>query len=200
MFKHIPNGKGMVYGPNGKGIMASLKYTLIIYGPNGKGTALWNIVFPSGNRHGKRRKRYTKKIQCRSKINFMHYRNYITWTTVKLPVVFEEFYMVYIFWFFLSFYYYCQLVQVKPPSPPGFYGPEIYFKNLKEMVASFIEIENNKRFEPFWWKCNYQTMYITYTIYILRFAWALTRGSLGIKSLQYQLQSKLHLQKNRILL
>ena len=40
MFKHIPNGNGMVYGPNGKGIMASLKYTLIIYGPNGKGTAL----------------------------------------------------------------------------------------------------------------------------------------------------------------
>ena len=28
---------------------------------------------------------------------FMHYRDYITWTRVKLPIVFEEFDMVYIF-------------------------------------------------------------------------------------------------------
>ena len=68
MFKHSPNGKGMVYGPNGKGIMASLKYTLIIYSSSGKGMALSNIVFPSGNLHGKRKKRCTKKIQCRSKL------------------------------------------------------------------------------------------------------------------------------------
>ena len=40
MFKHISSGKGMVYGPNGKGIIASLEYTLIIYSPNGKGMAL----------------------------------------------------------------------------------------------------------------------------------------------------------------
>ena len=40
MFKPISNGKGMVYGPNGKGIIASLEYTLIIYSPNGKGMAL----------------------------------------------------------------------------------------------------------------------------------------------------------------
>ena len=39
-FKHIPDGESMVYGPNGKGIMASLEYTLIIYNPNGKGMAL----------------------------------------------------------------------------------------------------------------------------------------------------------------
>ena len=52
----------MVYGPNGKGIMASLEYTLIIYSPNGKGMALWNIAFPSGNRHGKRKKDALKKI------------------------------------------------------------------------------------------------------------------------------------------
>ena len=103
MFKHISSGKGMVYGPNGKGIIASLEYTLIIYSPNGKGMALWNIVFPSGNRHGKRKKRCTKKDTMSVKISFMHYRNYITWTRVKLPVVCEEFYMVYIFWLFLSF-------------------------------------------------------------------------------------------------
>ena len=54
MFKHSPNEKGMVYGPNGKGTMTSVEYTLMIYSPNGKGTVLWNIVFPSGDRHGKR--------------------------------------------------------------------------------------------------------------------------------------------------
>ena len=53
MFKHSPNGKVMVYGPNGKGIMASMEYILIIYSPNGKDMDLWNIFFPSGNRHGK---------------------------------------------------------------------------------------------------------------------------------------------------
>ena len=40
MFKHSPNGKDMVYAPNGKRIMASLEYTLIIYTPSGKGMAL----------------------------------------------------------------------------------------------------------------------------------------------------------------
>ena len=114
MFKQIPNGKGMVYGPNGKRIMASLEYTLIIYSSSGKGMALWKIVFPSGNRNGKRKKRCTKKDAMSIKISFIHYRNHITWTRVKLSVVFEEFYMVYIFWFLLSFYYYCQLVQVQP--------------------------------------------------------------------------------------
>ena len=54
MFKHSPNEKDMVYGPNGKGIMASMEYTFIIYSPIEKGMVLWNIVFPSGNRHGKR--------------------------------------------------------------------------------------------------------------------------------------------------
>ena len=31
MFEHSPSGKGMVYGLNGKGIMASMEYTLIIF-------------------------------------------------------------------------------------------------------------------------------------------------------------------------
>ena len=43
------------------------------------------------------------------KIRFMHYRNYIKWTRVKLLVVFDEFYMVYILWLLFSFHYYCQL-------------------------------------------------------------------------------------------
>ena len=46
MFEHSPNEKGMVYGPNGKRIMTSKEYTLIIYNPNEKGMVLWNIVFP----------------------------------------------------------------------------------------------------------------------------------------------------------
>ena len=55
------------------------------------------------------------------KTSFMHYRNYITWTRVKLPVVFAEFYMVYVFWLLFSFYYYCQLVQgqLEPKSGGG---------------------------------------------------------------------------------
>ena len=40
MFEHSPNGKDMVYGPNGKGIMASLEYTLIIDSLNGEGMVL----------------------------------------------------------------------------------------------------------------------------------------------------------------
>ena len=31
--------------PNGKGIMASMEYSLITYSPNGTGMVLWNIVF-----------------------------------------------------------------------------------------------------------------------------------------------------------
>ena len=34
--------------------MVSMENILIIYSPNGKGMDLWNIVFPSGNRHGKK--------------------------------------------------------------------------------------------------------------------------------------------------
>ena len=40
MFKHSPNGKGMVYGPNGKRVMASIEYSLIIYNPTGRGIFL----------------------------------------------------------------------------------------------------------------------------------------------------------------
>ena len=78
MFKHSPNRKGMVYGPNGKGIIASLEYTLIIYSPNRKDMVLQNNVFLSGNRHGKRKKGCAIKDTMLVKISFMHYRNYIT--------------------------------------------------------------------------------------------------------------------------
>ena len=63
MFKHSPNGKGMVYDPNGKGIMASMEYSLIIYSPNGRGMVLRNIVFQVVTVMVKE-----KKIQCQSKL------------------------------------------------------------------------------------------------------------------------------------
>ena len=53
--------------------------------------------FPSGNRHGKRYNLYILKHTMSIKTNFMHYMNYIMWTRVRLPVVFQEFDMVYIF-------------------------------------------------------------------------------------------------------
>ena len=42
----------MEYSPSGKGIMASVEYTLKIYSPGGKGMVLWKIQ--SDNSHGKR--------------------------------------------------------------------------------------------------------------------------------------------------
>ena len=53
MFKHSPNEKGMVCGPNGKSL-TPIEYALMVYSPNGKGMVLRKIVFRSGNRHGKR--------------------------------------------------------------------------------------------------------------------------------------------------
>ena len=51
----------------------------------------------------KDKKRCTIKDTMTIKTSFVHYRNYIMWTRVKLPVVFLEFDMFYIFWlrFFL---------------------------------------------------------------------------------------------------
>ena len=42
----------MEYNPYGKGIMAPMKYILIIYSPNWKIMVLWKLVFEIGNRHG----------------------------------------------------------------------------------------------------------------------------------------------------
>ena len=59
----------------------------------------------------KDKNRCTVKDTVSIKISFMHYRSYITWAKVKLPVVFEEFDIVYIFWLLFTFHYYCQLVK-----------------------------------------------------------------------------------------
>ena len=55
--------------------------------------------------------RCTIKDTMSIKVSFMHHRNYITGTRVKLPVVFEELDMVYIFRLLFTFQYYCQLVK-----------------------------------------------------------------------------------------
>ena len=70
MVKHSPNGKGMIYGSNGKGIMAPIEYTPLVYSPNGKGMVLSRILFRSG--HGKRYKKYITKNTVSIKISFMH--------------------------------------------------------------------------------------------------------------------------------
>ena len=60
---------------------------------NGKDMALWKIVFRSGNRHDKKQ----KEIQYeRYNVNQISFKNYIKWTNVMLPPVFEEFEMFYI--------------------------------------------------------------------------------------------------------
>ena len=104
MLKHSPNRKGMVYGPNGKGIMASMEYTLIMYSPMEKVWFYKILFFQVVIVMVKDKKRCIIKGRMSIKTSFMHYKNYITRTRVKLPVVFEEFDTVYIFWFlfFLS--------------------------------------------------------------------------------------------------
>ena len=63
--------------------MSPIEYTLIVYSPNGKGIVLGRIIFGSGDRDCKRK----------------HYRK---WARM-LPVVFEDFEMVYIFSYFFLF-------------------------------------------------------------------------------------------------
>ena len=82
----------------GKGITASMEYTLIGFSPNGKGMTLLNKVIVMV----KDKKNWTIKDTMSIKIGFKHYRNYITWTRVKLPAI---------FWLLFSFQYYCQLVK-----------------------------------------------------------------------------------------
>ena len=44
----------MEYNSNGKGIMATMKYVLMVYSSNGKGMVLRKIVFGRDNCHGER--------------------------------------------------------------------------------------------------------------------------------------------------
>ena len=83
----------------------------------------------------KDKKRYAIKDAMSIKISFMHYRNYITWTKVKSPLVFEEFdlvcpFMAFFFSLSLSIYKNVNLSKypvgaeaAAPPAPPDFCGP-----------------------------------------------------------------------------
>ena len=65
---------------------------------------LLKIIFGSGNRHGKDKKKYIINDTISSKISFM---DYMKWTIVMLLIAFEEFEVVHIFlllfFFSLSF-------------------------------------------------------------------------------------------------
>ena len=91
--------------------MASMEYTLIIYRPIEKAW-FYEILFSQVVIvMVKDKKRCTIKDTMSIKVSFIHYRNCITWTRVKLPVVFEEFGIVYVFGFLCSLHYHCQLVK-----------------------------------------------------------------------------------------
>ena len=65
------------------------------------------------------KKRSTIKDTMPIKVNFIHYRNCITQTRVKLAVVFEEFDMVYNFGLLFYFHCHCQLVKGQPQQKTG---------------------------------------------------------------------------------
>ena len=52
-----------------------------------------------------------RKCRIKDTISIKISNNYIKWKKVMLPVVFEEFQMVYIFVLLFSFHYHCQLVK-----------------------------------------------------------------------------------------
>ena len=90
----------MEYNTNGKGIMAPMKYILIIFSPNWKCMALWRIIFEIGNGYGEREKKYSVKDTMSIKISFMlHLKK----TRAMLPVTLDEFGVVYMF--FATFFF-----------------------------------------------------------------------------------------------
>ena len=113
------------------------------------------------------KKRCPIKDTMSIKISFMHYRNYITWTRAKSAVAFEEFDMVYLLWLLFSFHYHCQSFSIckmptlakiwgdcSLPSPPGFYGPDIYIyiiyftwcPNIRHHVQIFSSLKFCNKF------------------------------------------------------
>ena len=78
MLKHIPKRKGMVYGSNGKGIMASTEYTLIIYSPMEEVWYYELLFFQVVIVMVKDKKRCIVKDAVLIKTRFTHCKNYIT--------------------------------------------------------------------------------------------------------------------------
>ena len=106
---------------NGKGIMVPMEYISMVYSLNGKGMDLWKIVFRSGNRRGKRGKKYSIKDAMSIKFANFHQvdKNNVTSS-------FQGFWKGLYFFANFSFHYHCQLVKSQPSH--GFYGPVIYWQ------------------------------------------------------------------------
>ena len=134
MFKYIPNGKSMVYGPMDKELWLQWNIPSYFIAPVEKAWFYEIIVME------KDKKRCPIKDTMSIKTSFMNYRNYITWTRVKSAVTFEEFDMVYLFWMLFSLHCHCQSLSTFKSStlakiwggctpqlpPPGFYGPGVF--------------------------------------------------------------------------
>ena len=111
MFKHSPNEKGMVYGPNGKGIMASREYTLIIYSSNEKGMVYEILFFQVVIVMVKDKKRCTIKNAVSIKISAMQLQKLHYVNKSKVTSSFQGICVACIFWLLYSIHHQCQLVK-----------------------------------------------------------------------------------------
>ena len=81
----------MEYNANEKETMIQVEYNPIVSSSSEKSTILWQIIFRTGNRHGKRQKKYCIKDKMSIKISLM---DYMKCTKLMLLVIFEEFIVV----------------------------------------------------------------------------------------------------------
>ena len=131
----------MVYGPNGKGIMTSKEYTLIIYSPNEKGMVYQILFFQVVIVMVKNKKRCTIKYTMSIKISAMQLQELHYVNKRKVTSSFQVICIACIFW--LLFFYLLSMsiskrstlakiwggrLQLPQPPPPflGFYGPVLY--------------------------------------------------------------------------
>ena len=131
----------MVYGPNGKEIMASKEYTLIIYSPNEKSMVYQILFFQVVIVMVKNKKRCTIKYTMSIKISAMQLQELHYVNKRKVTSSFQVICIACIFW--LLFFYLLSMsiskrstlakiwgggLQLPQPPPPflGFYGPVLY--------------------------------------------------------------------------
>ena len=113
MFKHSPNKKDMVYGPNGKEIMAAKEYTLIIYGPNEKGMVYETLFFQVVIVMVKDKQRCTIKYTMSKKISAMQLQALHYLNKSKVASSFQGICIACIFWLLIPIHYQCQLVKLQ---------------------------------------------------------------------------------------
>ena len=138
----------MVYGPMDKEIWLQWNIPSYFIAPVEKARFYEIIVM------AKDKKRCPIKDTMSIKTNFMHYRNYITWTRVKSAVAFEEFDMIYLFWLLFSLHYHCQSLSIfkrstlakiwwggAPPSSPRLVSTGLgYFLFRKQIMIPCSQI------------------------------------------------------------